>query len=112
MLFSHLSEAAQKKIIGLRTEYERALEKLERYYGHTIKVIQACTAEIRSHPEIASYNYKGMLYLKTFLENNYARLRCRKLEHEMSNTYIMEFILRKFPIQENVSLAKHLAETE
>ena len=58
MLFSHLHDKAQKKIISLENKYKKVMEKMERYYGDTCKVIQACTAEIRSHPQIASYDYK------------------------------------------------------
>ena len=51
-----------------------------------------------------------MLSLKTCLENNYARLRYKNLEREMSNTQSMELILRKFPIQGNVDWSKHISE--
>ena len=53
-----------------------------------------------------------MLSLKTCLENNYDRLRCRKLQHELPNIHTMELILKKFPIQENVEWSKHLSKVE
>ena len=102
VLLSHIDNEAQKKINGLENEYVKAMERLDKYYGDKRKVVQACTTEIKSHHQVQSFDYKGMLSLKTCLENNYARLRCRKLEREMSNTHTMELILRKFPIQENI----------
>ena len=78
------------------------MEKLDKYHGETIKVIQACTIEIKGHPQVNSFNYKGMLALKTCLENNYARLKYKSMEHKMSNTHTMEIILKKFLIQENI----------
>ena len=100
MLMSHLDNEAQKKIIGLENEYKKAMDKLDKYYGDTKKVIQACTSKINSHPQVQSFDYKGLISLKTCLENNHACLKCRKLEHEMSDTHSMELILKKFPIQE------------
>ena len=85
MWMSHCDDGAQKNIFGLETEYEKAKEKLERYYGDTCKVIHACTAEIKSHLQVHSFDYKGLLSLKACLESNYACLICRKLEQKMSN---------------------------
>ena len=70
------------------------------------------TVEIRSHPQVHLFDYKGMLSLKTCLENNYAPLIYRRLEHEISNTHTLEFILKKFLIQENVKWNEHLVKTE
>ena len=50
ILMSHIDSKAQKKIIGLETKFNKAMEKLDKYYGDNNKVIQACTAEVRSHP--------------------------------------------------------------
>ena len=41
MLLSHVDAEAQKKLIGLETEYEKAMEKLNKYHGDTRKVVQA-----------------------------------------------------------------------
>ena len=99
MLMSHVDAEVQKKLVGLDTEYEKAMEKLDKYYGDTRKVVQACTMEIKGHRQAHFFYYKGKLMLKTCLKNNYARLKYKSLEHEMSNTHIMEIILKKLPIQ-------------
>ena len=112
MLLTHLDNEAQKKIIGVETEYTAAMEKIDKYFGDPRKVIQACRSEIKLHPQIYPFDYKSMITYKDCLVNNYARLRARKLDHEMSNTASMEFILKKFPIQENVEWNKHLAKTD
>ena len=88
------------------------MEKLNKYYGDTKKVIQACVSEIKSHPLVQSFDYKGSISLKTCIENNHMHLKCRKLEHKMSNTSSMEFILKKFPIQENIEWSKHLSKSD
>ena len=49
MLLSHIDNEAQKKIIGLENKYVQAMEMLHKYYGDKWKVVQACTAEIKSH---------------------------------------------------------------
>ena len=107
-----LIKSSKKKINGLENEYVKAMEKLDKYYGDTPKVVQACTMVIRSHPQVQLFDYKGMLSLKTCPENNYTRLRCKKLEHEMSNTHTKELILKKFPIQENVEWSKIHSKAE
>ena len=50
-----------KMLTGLETEYEKAMEKLVKYYGDTRKIVQACTIEIKGHPQVSSFDYKGML---------------------------------------------------
>ena len=112
MLMSHVDAEVQKKLVGLETEYEKAMEKLDRYYGDTRKVVQACTVEVKGHPQVSSFDYKGLLSLKTCLKNNYARLKYKSLEHEMSNSHTMEIILKKFLLQENVKWSEHLAEMD
>ena len=39
MLMSHIDAEVQKKLVGLETEYEKAMEKLDRYYGDTRMVV-------------------------------------------------------------------------
>ena len=69
----------------------KAMDKLEKYYGDKCKVVQAFTAEIRSHPQVQFFDYKGMLSLNTCLKKNYSGLSGRKQEYEMSNTHTMGF---------------------
>ena len=52
MLISYLDNETQKMIIGQETEYEKAMEKLDKYYGDTHKLVQACIAEIKSLPQV------------------------------------------------------------
>ena len=89
-----------KKIIGLENKYNKTIEKLDKYYRDNDKVIQACTAEVRSHPQVQYFDFKGLLSLKICLENNYTRLKSRELGYEMSNSHKMDYILKKCPIQE------------
>ena len=98
MLMSHLDNEAQKKNIGLENKYKEAMNKLDKYYGDTKKVILACIAEKKVQAQVQSHDYKGLLSLKTCLENNFAQLKSQSLEHEIFNTYSMELILKKFPI--------------
>ena len=111
MLMSHFNNEAQKCIIGLENEYKQAMEELDKYYRYTGKVITACTSEIKGHPEVNSFDYKGLVSLKTCIKNDYAHLKFHNLEHKVSNQHSMELILKKFPIQENLEWKKHLAKT-
>ena len=65
MLMSHLDNEAQKHIIGLENEYKQSMEEINKYYGGTGKVVTACTSEIRGHPVVSSFDYKGLVSLKT-----------------------------------------------
>ena len=59
MFLSHMDNKAQKKIIGHENEYVKAMERLDRYYGDTHKVVQACTVEIKSHQKFTRSNTRG-----------------------------------------------------
>ena len=52
MLMLHIDNEALKKLIGLENKYKKVMEKLDKYYGDNSKVIQACTVEIMSHPQV------------------------------------------------------------
>ena len=54
MLLSYIDREVQKKLIGLENKYKKAIDKLDKYYRDTPNVVQACTAEIRSHPQVQS----------------------------------------------------------
>ena len=109
MLMNHLDEKAQIQIVGLENDYEAAIKQLDAYYVDAKKVIRACLDEIRAHPQIAAYDYKGLVAYKKCLANNYARLKASDLAHEMSNTAAMGVLIRKFPIQEAVEWQKFLS---
>ena len=68
ILMSQVDAEVQKKLVGLETEYKKAMEKLDKFHGDTRKVVQACTTEIKGHPQVNSFNYNGMLMLKTCLK--------------------------------------------
>ena len=106
---SHLDDKAQKHIISLKNEYEQAMEELYRYYGDTVKVVMAVTSKIKGHPAVSSFDYKGLVSLKTCIKNNYTSLKIHNLEHEVPNCHSMELILQKFPIQDNLEWKKHPA---
>ena len=112
LLVEHLDSEAQKKIIGVETEYEAAMGKLEKYYGDPLKVVRACLAEVHAHPTIAPYDYRALISFKTCLVNNYTRLKAKNLEHELSNTGAMAGLMRKLPIQENKEWQQHLARKD
>ena len=99
MLLSHLDGEAKKRIVRLENDYKKAMEKLDKYFGDTKRLITACTSEIMAHPQVVPYDYKGLLLLRTGLGNNYTYLKLQKVEHKMSNMYSMDLIMRKLPIQ-------------
>ena len=112
MLLSHLDGEAKKQIVGLENDYEKAMEKLDKYSGDTKRLITACTSEIMAQPQVASYNYKELLLLQTCLDNNYTHLKLRKVEHQMSNMYSMDLIMRKLPIQQRIQWSEHLSKDD
>ena len=75
MLLSHLDREAKKRIVGLENDYEKVMEKLDKYYSDTKRLITVCTLEIIVHPQVEPYNYKGLLLLQTCLDNNYTCLK-------------------------------------
>ena len=110
MLLNHLDEKAQLQIVGLETDYDAAIEQLDRYYSDAKKIIKACLEEIRAQPLINQFDYRALVNYKKCLVNNHARLKASNLQHEMSNTAAMSVLVRKFPIQEAVDWQKYLAE--
>ena len=61
MLMNHLDEKAQLQIVGLEKSYEEAIKQLDSYYIDAKKVIWVCLDEIRAHPQVAAYDYKGLV---------------------------------------------------
>ena len=112
MLLNHLDSKAKEQIIGFENEYDRAMEKLEKYYNDAKKIIKACLDEIRSHGNINAHDYKALVSYKKCLTNNYTRLKACNLDHEMSNTAALGVIVRKLPLHEAVKWQEYLAEQD
>ena len=72
---SHIDKEATNKMISYENSYAEAMAKLDCYYGEKRKVIQACVTEIRKHPSMAVFDYKGLVSLKTCLVNYQKRLQ-------------------------------------
>ena len=112
MLLNHLDAKALEQIIGLETEYDKAIAQLEKYYNDAKKIIKACLDEIRAHPVIHAFDYKALVSYKKCLINNYTRLTACGLDHEMSNTAALGVLVRKLPIQEAVKWQEYLSEQD
>ena len=112
MLLNHLDTKAKDQIVGFETEYEKAMEKLEQFYNDPKKLIKACLDEIRSHGNIAAYDYKALVSYKKCLVNNHTRLKASNLDHEMSNTAALGVLVRKLPLHEAVKWQENLAELD
>ena len=100
MLLNHLDSKAKEQIIGFENEYDKAMEKLEKYYNDAKKIINACLNEKRSHGNINAHDYRALVSYKKCLTNNYTRLKACNLDHEMSNTAALGVIVRKLPLHE------------
>ena len=112
MLLNHLDEKAKHQIVGLESDYDKAIKQLDSYYGDSKKVIRACLDDLRSQSQITQHDYKSLVQYKKCILNNYARLKSCKLDHEMSNTAAMGVLIRKLPITEAVEWQKFLAERD
>ena len=110
MLLNHLDAKALEQIVGLESEYEKAMDQLDRYYNDAKKIVKACLDEIRGHSNINSFDYKALVLYKKCLVNNFTRLTACGLEHEMSNTAALSVLIRKLPIQEAVEWQRYLAK--
>ena len=97
-----MDSKAQEQIIGLETDYDKAIAQLDKYYNDAKKIIKACLDEIRVHPVVNPFDYKSLVSYKKCLVNNYTRLSACDLQHEMSNTAALGVLVRKLPIQEAV----------
>ena len=98
----HLDAKALEQIIGLETDYDKAVAQLDKYYNNAKKIVKACLDEIRAHPEVKAFDYKALVSYRKCLTNNYTRLKAAELDHEMSNTAALAVLVRKLPIQEAV----------
>ena len=57
MLLNHLDAKALEQIVGLESDYEKAMDQLDRYYNDAKKIVKACLDEIRGHSNINSFDY-------------------------------------------------------
>ena len=53
--------------------------------------------EVLKPKSISEGDYKHLIEYSMMLENNYSRLNSMSMEHEMSNTSTMSYIINKFP---------------
>ena len=96
-LWDHLDDEAKSKYVGWETDYDEAIKRLERFYADPIKFISCVMKEVLSFPFINYGEYRHLVSYSLILENNFNRLVCLGLQHEISNTSTMTSILKKFP---------------
>ena len=101
MLLNHLDTKALEQIVGLESDYEKAMDQLDRYYD-----------EMRGHSNISPFDYKALVLYKKCLVNNFTCLKACDLEHELSNTAALSVLVRKLPIQEVVEWQRFLAKKD
>ena len=97
LLCQHLDSVAKKTFVGFENEYDKAMEKLENFYGNPQKVVGCVVDEVMSQTMISDGDYSSLISYSSLLENNYTRLLNLDLQHEMSNMRTMGSILGKFP---------------
>ena len=98
MLLNHLDELALEQIVGYKNEYVEAMKRLDKYYGNNRKVINACLEEIKALPRVSGGDYKALVAYKKCIKNNHARLKAADLEHEISNTTAMSFLVSRLVV--------------
>ena len=69
-------------------------------YGNDRKVVQACIDEIHALPRISGGDYKALVLYKKCIKNNHQRLKAADLEHEISNSSTMKFLVNRLPLME------------
>ena len=108
VLKTHLDEVAKSRFIGYERDYNEMMNRLDVFYGDPLKVIECVMKEVVSPSAIREGDYKGLISFTDILENNFNRLKCMCLEHEMSNTTTMTSVLVKFPRSVTEKWAEHL----
>ena len=73
------------------------MKRLDNFYGDPRKVIECIMKEVTAPVGIREGDYKSLISFTDVLENNFNRLKCLSLEHEMSNTTTLSSVLIKFP---------------
>ena len=97
LLCDHLDTFAKRQITGFENNYEKAMSKLNEYYGDPIKVIRFVMKDVKSQSNIGEGDYRSLITYSLKLEHNFNRLSNLSLEHEMSNTTAMSSVVHKFP---------------
>ena len=97
ILLDHLDDKAMTQIVGMESNYEAAMEQLDRYYNNTNKVTRACMEEVDALPRIYTGDYKALVAYKKCIANSYTRLKAAGLEHEISNANTMDSLVKKLP---------------
>ena len=87
-----------------------AMKKLTDYFGDRHQIIQDCMTEVNNFPKVSPNDFKNLVLLKSCIEINYARLKSRNLENEISNTQTMKNIEAKFPLLQQTEWTKYLEE--
>ena len=109
LLCQHVDTAAKKTFVGFENDYNKAMEKLENFYGNPLKVVGCVVEEVMSQTFISDGDYSSLISYSSLLENNYTRLLNLNLQHEMSNMRTMGSILGKFPRVIAERWAEHLS---
>ena len=107
-LLERLDDAALEKVIGYEQDYVGALKRLDSFYGDPLKVVSCIMSEVNSPSVICEGDYRALISYSGVLEQNYNRLSCMDLDHEMSNTSSMTMIVRKFPNAVAEKWAEHI----
>ena len=109
LLSEHLDDIASEKFVGLEDKYKEAMEQLKLFYGDPCRVVECVMKEVKSPGEILDGDYHSLVAYSDTLSRNFTRLKNIGLEHEMSNTSAMSWILRKLPMSVGEKWQEHLA---
>ena len=97
LLWDHVDDAAREKMVGHKDNHDIALEKLHKYYGDPLKVVDCVMKDALSPMHVSEGDYKGLISYANILVNNYECLKDIDFQHEMSNASVMSVIAKKFP---------------
>lgn len=89
LLLEHVDESAKTHIVGLETDYNSSIAKLDKVYGDPRKVISCVVTEVMSQPSINEGDYSSLIRYSNTLTNNYTSLKNLNLTNEMSNNLAM-----------------------
>ena len=94
ILLDHLDEVAKSKFVGNNGDYEKAMERLDSFFGDPTKVLACSLKEINSQRDIGDGDHVALLTYSDVLESNFNRLTSLSLQHEISNSSSMKLILK------------------
>ena len=107
-LLERLDSDALEKVSGYEQDYSGAMKRLDSFYGDPLKVVSCIMSAVNAPLAISEGDYHGLITYSGVLEQNYNRLKCMELDHEMSNTSSMTMIIRKFPNSVAEKWAEHI----